>query len=82
MNEIYGNSQYTSDSIILSRLLQENVSLKQGITVYGVLANFIGLHMEEIDKIAEYMGEYFSRCDIEKKICGTIRQEQSIGNYQ
>lgn len=56
MNEIYGNSQYTSDSIILSRLLQENVSLKQGITVYGVLANFIGLHMEEIDKIAEYMG--------------------------
>ncbi len=83
MNEIYGNSQYTSDSIILSRLLQENVSLKQGITVYGVLANFIGLHMEEIDKIAEYMGEYFSRCDIEKryaeqygknKVSGTINR--------
>lgn len=83
MSAVYGDSDYTGNSIISSRILQEEFSLNQGVTAYGVLANFIGLHMSEIDKMAEYMGEYFSQRDIEKryveqygknKVSGTINR--------
>lgn len=67
MNSIYGDSVYTGNSIIFSRLFQENISLSQGVTGYGVIANLIDVHIHDIDKIAEYAGAYFSQRDIEKR---------------
>lgn len=67
MNSIYGDSVYTGNSIIFSRLFQENMSLSQGVTGYGIIANLIDVHIDEIDKIAEYAGAYFSQRDIEKR---------------
>lgn len=67
MSSIYGESVYTGNSIIFSRLFQENISLSQGVTSYGVIADLIDIHIREIDKIAEYVGAYFSQRDIEKR---------------
>lgn len=67
MNSIYEDSVYTTNSIIFSRLFQENISLSQGITGYGIIANLIDVHIYEIDRIAEYVGTYFSQKDIEKR---------------
>ena len=67
MNAVYGDSVYAGNSIIFSRLFQENISLSQGVTGYGVIANLINIHIHDIDKIAEYAGAYFSQRDIEKR---------------
>lgn len=67
MNSVYGDSVYTGNSIILSRLFQEKMSLSQGVTGYGIIANLIDVHIQEIDKFAEYAGAYFSERDIEKR---------------
>lgn len=81
MNSIYGDSIYTGNSIIFSRLFQENISLSQGVTGYGVIANLINVHIHEIDKIAEYAGAYFSQRDIEKRYADQYGRNAVSGTF-
>ncbi len=82
MNSVHGGSEYTGNSIIFSRILQENFSLSQGITGYGVIANLIDVHIDEIDRMAEYMGLYFSQTDMERRYAEQYNKNIFIGKIK
>ena len=60
MNEVYGNGNYVRDSIACSRSFQEVFGAQQGITGYGKLASLIAVYTEQIDRVAERLGEYIA----------------------
>ena len=61
MDTIYGDNKYAGTSIGISRIFQENFSAACGITGYGKVANLIGSNIEQIDRMAEYLGEYAAK---------------------
>ena len=56
MSNIYSDNKYVGKSIGISRVFQESFSAASGVTGYGKVANFIGSNIEQIDRIAEYLG--------------------------
>lgn len=67
MESIYGDSKYAGTSIGISRIFQENFSAACGVTGYGKVANLIGSNIEQIDRMAEYLGEYAAKASIDRK---------------
>ena len=61
MDNIYGDNKYAGTSIGISRIFQENFSAACGVTGYGKVANLIGSNIEQIDRMAEYLGEYVAK---------------------
>lgn len=57
MVELYNKENYIQNSIITSRVIQEQSSVLQGISKYSVLASLIDRNIETIDGIAEYIGQ-------------------------
>lgn len=67
MDNIYGDGKYAGTSIGVSRILQENFSAACGVTGYGKVANLIGSNIEQIDRMAEYLGEYATKTSIDRQ---------------
>ena len=67
MDTIYGDSKYAGTSIGISRIFQENFSAACGVTGYGKVANLIGSNIEQIDRMAEYLGEYAAKTSIDRQ---------------
>ena len=67
MDNIYGDSRYVGNSIGISRIFQEKFSAANGVTGYGKVANLIGSNIERIDRMAEHLGEYFSKAAMDKR---------------
>ena len=61
MSNIYSDNKYVGKSIGISRVFQESFSAASGVTGYGKVANFIGTNIEQIDRMAEYLGEYAAK---------------------
>lgn len=57
MADLYGKEDYISNSIIVSRNIQELSAILQGASAYGALAGLIDANIEKIDGMAEYIGQ-------------------------
>lgn len=57
MAELYGQENYVQNSIITSRIIQEETSVLQNVSGYGVLASLLDQNIEKIDGMAEYIGQ-------------------------
>ena len=79
MDYVYGDSKYTINSISISRVFQENFSAACGVTNYGKVANFIGTHIEQVDRMAESLGAYFSKVNIDKKYTEQYGKPDIVG---
>ena len=82
MDYVYGDSKYTSNSISISRIFQENFSAACGVTNYGKVANFIGSHIEQIDRMAESLGTYFSKVNIDKQYTEQYGKPNIVGKIK
>ena len=82
MDYVYGDSKYTSNSISISRIFQENFSAACGVTNYGKVANFIGSHIEQIDRMAESLGTYFSKVNIDKQYTEQYGKSNPVGKIK
>lgn len=82
MDYVYGDSKYTSNSISISRVFQENFSAACGVTNYGKVANFIGSHIEQIDRMAESLGTYFSKVNIDKQYTEQYGKSNPVGKIK
>ncbi|MDY4413514.1 MAG: hypothetical protein SPE43_03965 [Ruminococcus sp.] len=54
-------------SISSSRIVQESISVGQGVSAYGTLAEFIDTNIAQIDRLAEYIGDNISQKAVKKK---------------
>ena len=57
MPGLYEKEDYIQNSIITSRIIQEESAALQGASGYGVLAELIDRNIEKIDGMAEYIGQ-------------------------
>lgn len=56
MAQLFGDENYIQNSIVTSRIIQENSAVLQGTSAYGSLAILLDANMEKIDNFAEYIG--------------------------
>ena len=82
MDYVYGDSNYTSNSISISRVFQENFSAACGVTNYGKVANFIGTYIEQVDRMAESLGAYFSKVNIDKQYTEQYGKPNIVGKIK
>lgn len=54
-------------SISSSRIVQESISVGQGVSAYGTLAEFIDTNIAQIDQLAEYIGDNISQKAVKEK---------------
>ena len=54
-------------SISSSRIVQESINVGQGVSAYGILAEFIDKNIAQIDLLSEYIGDNFSQKIVKDK---------------